>query len=139
MRFSSMAGLPGEDEAGPGEQKVIDALSFLLQPDSIELGYTSLATRCGALSLGLMRRPVGASALGRISRQRQHSERPNALSAVDQYAFDIRGRRWSGVERCIVPDAKFGSPIGVMKVHHDIGRIEQDDQVLRQVCHSIDV
>src|ERR1700741_5668618 len=108
MSFSSMAALPGEDDVGTCEQKVIDALSFLLQPDSIELGYTSLATRCGALSLGLMRRPVGASALGRISCQRHHSERPNALSAVDQHAFDIRGRRWSGVEGCIVPAAKFG-------------------------------
>src|SRR6516165_9665670 len=52
---------------------------------------------------------------------------------MDQHTLDIRCGGGAGVKRGIVPVTKLGPAIGVVQVDHDVGRIEQHDQVLREV------
>jgi len=52
---------------------------------------------------------------------------------VDQDAFDVRRGGGAGVEHCVVTLAKLGAMVGVVKVDHDVGRVEQDDQMLGQI------
>src|ERR1700730_10064029 len=75
----------------------------------------------------------------RSARERQDGERAHALCAMDQDAFDIRGGGGAGMERGVVPVAELPPAIGVVKVHEDVGGIEQYDQMLRQVGDGIDL
>src|ERR1700730_17524141 len=69
----------------------------------------------------------------RSASERQDGKRAHPLCAMDQDAFDIRCGRGAGVERGVVPVAEFGPAGGMMQVDHDVGGIEQYDQVLRQI------
>src|SRR5947208_2960146 len=71
------------------------------------------------------------------TRERQHRKRAHALHAVDQHAFDIRRGGRTGVEARIVTVAELRPAIGVVKVHDDIGGIEQYDQVLREIGDGV--
>ena len=76
---------------------------------------------------------------GSASRKRQHRQGPHTLSAVDEHAFDIGRRGRASIERCIMSEPKFGAPIGVMEIDNDFRRIEQDDDVLREIGEGIDL
>jgi hypothetical protein len=57
---------------------------------------------------------------------------------MDQDALDVCGRRRTGMERGIVAVAEFGPAVGVVEIDDDIGGIEQDDQVLREIGKRVD-
>src|ERR1700686_3560747 len=71
--------------------------------------------------------------------ERQDGERAHALRAMDQDALDISCGGRAGVERGVVAVAELGPAVGVVKVHDDVGGIEQYDQVLREIGDSVDL
>src|SRR5208337_1222513 len=68
----------------------------------------------------------------------QDGKRAHALGAVDQDPLDIRRCGWTGVESGIVAFAEFRPAISVMEIDDNVGRIEQDDQVLRKIGDRVD-
>src|SRR5215831_19146540 len=76
---------------------------------------------------------------GWASRNRQYRQGPHALSAMYEHSFDIGRCGGASIERCIMSEPKFRAPIGVMEIHNDIRRIEQDNNVLREIGEGIDL
>ena len=57
---------------------------------------------------------------------------------MDEDAFDISCGGRSSVEGGIAQLAELGPAIRVMEVDDDVGGIEQDDQVLRQIGDGVE-
>src|SRR5271166_4579127 len=68
----------------------------------------------------------------------QDGKRAHALGAVDQNPLDIcRGGR-TGVEGRIIAVSKLRSAISVMEIGDDVGGVEQNNQVLREISNGVD-
>src|SRR4029077_10502623 len=92
---------------------------------------------CGKLSSTGCSSLVGG--VTRCARERQDRQGAHALCAVDQHTFDVSRRGGASVETGIVIVAELGPAVRVVKVHDDVGGIEQHDQVLREITDCVDV
>src|SRR5271166_3686155 len=65
-------------------------------------------------------------------------KRAHALGAVDQNPLDICRGGWTGMEGGIVAVSKLSSAISVMEIDDDVGGVEQNNQVLREISDGVD-
>src|SRR6202140_4115213 len=67
---------------------------------------------------------------GGIPRHEQNRQRAHSLRSQDEYPFDVCSRRRARMEDGVTTFPKLRPGIGAVDVDDDIGRIEQNNQVL---------
>ena len=70
-------------------------------------------------------------------RDQSHDQTADALRAVDQNAFDVRGRGRTRYQHRIPRYLEAGVTISLMQVANDPRRIEQDDEVLGEISDGV--
>jgi len=56
---------------------------------------------------------------------------------MDQYPLDVCRSRWTGVECGIIAFAELWPAVSVMEIDDNVGGIEQDNQVLREISDGV--
>src|ERR1700761_3910100 len=81
-----------------------------------------------------------AGRLRRVASWYEHDrQRADALGTVYEHPLNVGSCRWSAVKTSIVRRAELGLHVGVLGALDDIGRVEEYNQVLGQVCKGIDL
>ena len=75
--------------------------------------------------------------LAGIPGHQQNRQRAHALRPQDKHALDVGRRRGPRMKNGVAPLPELRPGIGAVDIDHDIGRIEQNDQVLREIGQCI--
>src|ERR1035438_8467309 len=72
-----------------------------------------------------------------FSRRRNEFEAAYSLRATDQHTFNIGRCRRTRHEHGIFRRHEPRVPIGMMKIGNDIGRVQQSDEMLREIAQRV--